>query len=131
MKVGIVESDKDNRFDSSGFIRFNPNAGLKLNDGNILSPATGLEHEAAHAFNMKTSSSLIHYPIFNNLKLVLSFVICVFLQVSVISIDSLSAIFKVCTLDIFQWIMVWILAFMPIPIVELQKYLNTKKHRLL
>ena len=79
-----------------------------------------------HAFNMKTSSSLIHYPIFNNLKLVLSFVICVFLQVSVISIDSLSAIFKVCTLDIFQWIMVWILAFMPIPIVELQKYLNKK-----
>ena len=55
LKVGIVESDKDNRFDSSGFIRFNPNAGLKLNDGNILSPATGLEHEAAHAFNMKTN----------------------------------------------------------------------------
>ena len=55
LKVGIVESDKDNRFDSSGFIRFNPNAGLKLNDGNILSPATGLEHEAANAFNMKTN----------------------------------------------------------------------------
>ena len=55
LKVGIVETDKNNRFDSSGFIRFNPNAGLKLNDGSILSPATGLEHEAAHAFNMRTN----------------------------------------------------------------------------
>ena len=55
-KIGIVETDKDNKFDSSGFIRFNPNAGLQLNDGNILSPATGLEHEAAHAFNNKTNN---------------------------------------------------------------------------
>lgn len=83
-----------------------------------------------HAFNMKTSSSLMYYPIFNNLKLVLSFAICVFLQVSVISIDDLSTIFKVCDLNTLQWIIVWILAFMPIPIVELQKYLNTNKNNL-
>lgn len=52
--VGVVETDKDNRYELNGFIRFNPKAGLKLDDGHILSPATGLEHEAAHAFNHKT-----------------------------------------------------------------------------
>lgn len=77
-----------------------------------------------HAFNMKTTSSLLHYPIFNNIKLVLSFIICVFLQVSVISFDKLATIFKVVNLSFIQWIIVWILAFMPIPIVELQKSFN-------
>lgn len=51
--VGVVETNYDNRY-QSGFIRFNPNAGLQLNDGYILSPATGLEHEAAHGVNDKT-----------------------------------------------------------------------------
>ena len=55
IKIEIVETDKDNKYVSNnkGLIRFNPNAGLKLDDGNILSPATGLEHEAAHAVNDK------------------------------------------------------------------------------
>ena len=51
----VIVTDKDNKYVSNnkGLIRFNPNAGLKLDDGNILSPATGLEHEAAHAVNDK------------------------------------------------------------------------------
>ena len=74
-----------------------------------------------HAFNMKTPGSLLNYPVFNNLKLIFSFIICVILQISVISIESLAHIFKVVNLSYLQWIMVFILAFMPIPIVELQK----------
>ncbi len=54
--IGVVETTRDNKyiFSNGGYIRFNTNAGLQLNDGSILSPATGLEHEAAHGVNDKT-----------------------------------------------------------------------------
>ena len=54
IKVGVEETSYDNRYsESANLIRFNPRAGLKLSDGNILSPATGLEHETAHKMNAK------------------------------------------------------------------------------
>ena len=54
MRIGVVETGYDNVYlPNANAIRFNPTAGLKLDDGNILSPATGLEHEAAHAVNNK------------------------------------------------------------------------------
>ena len=54
MRIGAVETGYDNVYlPNANAIRFNPTAGLKLDDGNILSPATGLEHEAAHAVNNK------------------------------------------------------------------------------
>lgn len=80
-----------------------------------------------HSFNMKTDMSLLGYPVFNNTKLILSFIVCVILQVSVISIETFANIFKVVPLTSFQWIVVWFLAFMPIPIMELQKNVNNKR----
>ena len=54
MRIGAVETGYDNVYlPNANAVRFNPTAGLKLDDGNILSPATGLEHEAAHAVNNK------------------------------------------------------------------------------
>ena len=54
MRIGVIETGYDNVYlPNANAIRFNPTAGLKLDDGNILSPATGLEHEAAHAVNNK------------------------------------------------------------------------------
>ena len=56
--IGIVETNRGNLYSpfdgKSSFIRFNPSAGLQLDGDNALSPATGLEHEAAHAKNDKT-----------------------------------------------------------------------------
>jgi Ca2+-transporting ATPase len=74
-----------------------------------------------HSFNMRSEHSLRKVGLFSNPKLVLSFIICGFLQVAVISIKPLAAIFKVVPLTAAQWSVVLVLAFLPIVIVEIQK----------
>jgi Ca2+-transporting ATPase len=59
--------------------------------------------------------------VFSNKRLVLSFLICTFLQVSVISIPALANVFQVMPLTLSQWLYVFILAAMPVFLVELQK----------
>ena len=83
--------------------------------------------ELFHAFNMRSRQSLFKINLFSNKKLLLSFFIGVFLQVSVVSIRPLATIFKVVPLTTAQWSIVFLLSFLPIVIVELQKYL-TKLH---
>ncbi|BCJ95612.1 ATPase [Anaerocolumna cellulosilytica] len=74
-----------------------------------------------HSFNMRSEHSLRKVGLFSNPKLVLSFIICAFLQVAVISIKPLAAIFKVVPLSAAQWSVVLVLSFLPIVIVEIQK----------
>ncbi len=77
-----------------------------------------------HSFNMRSSDSIFSIGWFSNKKLTLSFLICSFMQISVISIRPLASIFKVVPLSINQWLIVLILSAMPILIVELQKKAN-------
>lgn len=77
-----------------------------------------------HAFNMRSEDSLFHIGIFTNMKLVLSFFLCTFLQVIVISYRPLATIFKVTPLTLNEWGIVFLLAAMPILIIELQKRAN-------
>ena len=77
-----------------------------------------------HSFNMRSEHSLRHIGLFSNPQLVLSFIICGFLQVAVVSIEPLAKIFSVVPLNIAQWSIVLVLSFMPIVIVELQKSFN-------
>ncbi|MFV0342838.1 MAG: calcium-translocating P-type ATPase, PMCA-type [Anaerocolumna sp.] len=74
-----------------------------------------------HSFNMRSEHSLARIGLFTNVKLLISFVICAFLQVIVISIRPLATIFKVVPLNAAQWSLVVVFAFLPIVIVELQK----------
>lgn len=74
-----------------------------------------------HAFNMRSDQSLLKIGLFSNWKLLVSFVICIFLQITVITIQPLATIFSVVSLNITQWIIVFLLSFVPIIIVELQK----------
>lgn len=74
-----------------------------------------------HSFNMRSEHSLTKIGFFSNIKLLLSFLICSFLQIIVISFEPLAAIFKVVPLNAAQWSVVLVLSFMPIVIVELQK----------
>lgn len=74
-----------------------------------------------HAFNMRSEHSLTKIGFFSNIQLLLSFVICSFLQIIVISFKPLAAIFKVVPLNAAQWSVVLVLSFMPIVVVELQK----------
>ena len=53
-----------------------------------------------------------------------SFLVCLALQVSVISIPALSAVFKTVSLNMVQWLVVAGLALSPLFIVEIEKAWN-------
>ncbi|WMJ90784.1 calcium-translocating P-type ATPase, PMCA-type [Anaerocolumna sp. MB42-C2] len=74
-----------------------------------------------HSFNMRSEHSLTKIGFFSNIKLLLSFIVCAFLQIIVISMKPLAEIFKVVPLTPAQWSVVLVLSFMPIVVVELQK----------
>jgi Ca2+-transporting ATPase len=78
-----------------------------------------------HSFNMRSEYSLTKIGFFSNMKLILSFIICAFLQIIVISVKSLATVFKVVPLNAAQWSVVLVLSFLPIVVVELQK---TRSH---
>lgn len=80
-----------------------------------------------HSFNMRSSRSLSEIGIFQNKKLVASFILCFFLQASVIMIKPLAAIFHVASLNSIQWAIVIFLSFCPIIVVEIQKKSYNKK----
>lgn len=77
--------------------------------------------ELFHSFNMRSEYSLTKIGLFSNMKLLLSFIICSFLQIAVISFESLAKIFKVVPLNAAQWSIVLVFSFLPIIIVEIQK----------
>jgi len=74
-----------------------------------------------HSFNMRSTSSIFKIGLFTNPKLLLSFIICTFLQISVVMYPPLTKVFKVVSLNLNQWIIVFILSFIPIIVLELQK----------
>ena len=80
-----------------------------------------------HAFNMRSDRSITEIGLFSNAKLLISFFICTFMQIIVITARPLARIFKVVPLTIAQWCIVFILAFMPIVIVEVQKRITSKR----
>lgn len=77
-----------------------------------------------HAFNMRSDYSIFSIGIFTNGKLLISFIICTFMQVVVISFEPLAAIFDVTPLTGIQWLIVFALSMMPILVIELQKKVN-------
>ncbi|MBH1940678.1 calcium-translocating P-type ATPase, PMCA-type [Mobilitalea sibirica] len=83
-----------------------------------------------HSFNMRSRRSLSEIGLFSNPKLVISFLICSFLQVTVISVPFLSRVFQVVPLNLRQWALVLLLSFTPIVVVELQKKFNAKKREM-
>lgn len=83
-----------------------------------------------HSFNMRSEHSLSEIGLFTNMKLVLSFVICATLQISVITIAPLAKVFQVTSLTAQQWAITLFLAFVPIIVVELQKNINSRVNKL-
>lgn len=80
-----------------------------------------------HSFNMRSEHSLTKIGFFTNPKILLSFIVCTAMQMSVISIKPLATIFKVVALTPAQWSIVFMLSFLPIVIVEFQKQANDVK----
>ena len=84
-----------------------------------------------HAFNIKSEQSIFKGGLFTNPKLILSFIIGVIMQVSVISIPALATIFKAVPLSPVQWLIVAGLSFIPLVVVEIEKFFQhkTTKHK--
>ena len=79
-----------------------------------------------HAFNMRSEHSIFKIGLFRNKQMVVSFVVCTFLQIIVVSFEPLTKIFKVTPMLPNQWLIVFILSVIPIVIVELQKFVSNR-----
>lgn len=84
--------------------------------------------ELVHSFNIKSEQSLLKSGIFENKFLIGSFILGIFVQVIVVLIPSLATIFKLVPLNQLQWIITLGISILPIPIMELQKKVNSAKH---
>lgn len=74
-----------------------------------------------HSFNMHSRKSLFKESVFKNPYLVLSFVICLSLQLSVILVPFLANLFGSVALGGREWAIVFLLAVIPIVAVEIYK----------
>lgn len=79
-----------------------------------------------HSFNIKSKYSILTKGIFSNIYLVYAFIAGLALQLGVMLIPALRTIFKLAELNIEQWLIVFGLAFMPIVIVEIAKFVQSK-----
>ncbi len=84
--------------------------------------------ELVHSFNIKSEQSLLKSGIFENKFLIGSFILGIFVQVIVVLVPSLATIFKLVPLNQLQWIITLGISILPIPIMELQKKVNSAKH---
>ncbi len=80
--------------------------------------------QLVHALNMKSEHSLLATGIWSNKKLLLSVILCISLQCSVITVPALQSVFHTVALSLREWMVVCILSLMPIPLVELSKRLR-------
>lgn len=83
--------------------------------------------QLVHAFNVRSDKSILKTGVFGNIKMIYSFIICIILQVSVISVSFLSDIFKTSNLNMLQWIIVSALSLSPLIIVEIEKLISSLK----
>lgn len=77
--------------------------------------------QLVHAFNMRSSHSLFKIGFTGNKKMVFGFIVCLTMQIGVIMLEPLSAIFKTSPLDPLKWAIVAALSVVPLIAVELEK----------
>jgi len=92
-----------------------------FNAGSTMTFAVLSLSQLVHSFHMRSDHPLSDIGFFTNPKLLLSFLLCAFLQISVITVPFAAEIFSVTPLSKAAWCVVAILSLLPLPIVELQK----------
>ena len=80
--------------------------------------------ELVHSFNIKSEESIFRTGILENKYLIGSFFAGTLLQIIVVIIPYLANIFKLVSLNKTQWFYTIGISFLPIIIIELQKWLN-------
>lgn len=77
--------------------------------------------QIVHSFNVRSEKSIFKSSLFSNMKMIYSLILCVILQVAVISLPRLSLIFKTANLTGQQWLIVILLSLSPLLVVEMEK----------
>ncbi len=77
--------------------------------------------QLTHAYNMRSEHSVFAVGVFKNKKLNLACGICVLLQLAVLLLPPLRALFNVAALKAAQWGIVLLLSLLPLALVELEK----------
>ncbi len=80
--------------------------------------------ELVHSFNVKNEKSIFESGLFENKFLIGSFVLGIFIQTIVVVVPYFAKVFQVVTLNGIQWIITICISLFPIPVIELQKFLN-------
>lgn len=83
--------------------------------------------ELIHAFNMRSSRSLFKIGLFSNKKMLLAFIVCAALQIAVMMIPPLAAIFEAAPLTAEQWGIVWGFSLIPLAVMEIAKLFDRGK----
>lgn len=82
-----------------------------------------------HAFNMRSRRSLFEIGFFSNIKMVVAFLVCGFLQAAVLTVPALANIFQAVPLGLAGWGIVLGLSAMPVVLCEIQKCIFTEKKK--
>ena len=85
--------------------------------------------ELIHSFNVKSEKSLFKTGIFDNKYLVGSLILGIFVQTVVILIPQIPEIFELTSLNSIQWMITIGISLLPIPVIELQKWFDSKKSK--
>ena len=85
--------------------------------------------ELIHSFNVKSEKSLLKTGIFDNKYLVGSLSLGIFVQTVVILIPQIAEIFELTSLNSIQWMITIGISLLPIPVIELQKWFDSKKSK--
>ena len=83
--------------------------------------------EIAHSFNMRSRRSVFSIGIFSNRKLTVCAALCAALQLTVMTVPPLAALFNVSALTPAEWLTVAVLAISPIAFSELGKAVGGKR----
>ena len=82
--------------------------------------------ELIHSINVKNEKSIFETGLFENKYLVGSFVLGIFVQAIVVVVPAFAKVFEVVPLSITQWIITIAISILPIPVIELQKKIDSK-----
>ena len=87
--------------------------------------------QLAHAFNVRSEESIFKSGILGNAKLILATLMCTFLQVIVVFVEKLNALFRTDQLNFTQWLIVLSLSILPTVVSEIEKKISKDKNQVL
>ena len=82
--------------------------------------------ELIHSINVKNEKSIFESGLFENKYLVGSFILGIFIQTIVVIVPAFANVFEVVPLNLTQWIITIAISILPIPVIELQKKIDSK-----